>query len=110
MNEHLSQGCKVSVCEVLCLFLFVRNAHQRDNKAIRMGCVWHGRGCWGDGGRDMGTRNSQEDNLKDIDSFSTYFLSMEGVNILYSKGFGGCFNIAPFSGKSEITDLSDSQQ
>lgn len=89
------------------MFLFVRNAHQRDNKATGMGCVWHGRGCWGDGGRDMGTRNSQEENLKDIDLFSTYFLSLEGVNILYSEG---CFNIALFSGKSEIIDLSDSQQ
>ena len=58
----------------------------------------------------MGTRSSQEENLKDIDSFSMYFVSLEGVNILYSKGFEGWFNITPFSGKSEIIDLSDSQQ
>ena len=46
------------------MFWFVRNACQRDNKAIRLGRVWHSRGFWGDGGRDMGTRSSQEENLK----------------------------------------------
>ena len=50
----------------------------------------------------MGTRSSQEENLKGIDSFSTCFLSLEGMNILYSRDFEGWFNIARFSGKSEI--------
>lgn len=88
----------------------MRNARQRDNKAIRLGRVWHSRGFWGDGGRDMGTRSSQEENLKGIDSFSTCFLSLEGMNILYSRDVEGWFNIAPFFWKIRDIDPSDSQQ
>lgn len=46
--------------------------------------------------REMGTRNTGEGDLRDADLFSMYFLSLEGVNILYSKGFEGWFNIILF--------------
>lgn len=71
--------------------------------------MWHGRECWGDAWKEMGTRSAQEENWRDPVSFSTDFLSLEGVNIFYSKGFEGCFTVVPFSGKLEKINPSDSQ-
>lgn len=80
MYKHLSQGWKMSVCKLSTSLVLVRNACQRDSKAIRLGCVWHSRGFWGDGGRDMGTRSSQEENLKGNDSFILNMFSELGGN------------------------------
>lgn len=60
-------------------------------------------GRWGQGG-------AQKGNLRDTDSFSTYFLRLEGVNILYPEGFEGWLIIVHFPGKLKITEPSDSQQ
>lgn len=75
------------------MFLFVRKAHQRTIKPSGW-VVWHGRESWDNlgGWRETGTRSTQEENWSIADAFSTDLLNLEGVNILYSKGF----DIVPF--------------
>lgn len=58
----------------------------------------------------MGTGGCSEGKFERYDSFSTYFLRLEGVNILYPEGFEGWFSIVHFPGKLKITEPSDSQQ
>lgn len=93
MNEHLTQDGRC-LCELSALLVFVcEKSSPEDNKAIRLGCV-AGREYWdnGVGWRETGTRSTQKENWSITDAFSTYFLNLEGVNILYSKGF----DIVPF--------------
>lgn len=81
------------MCELSALLVFVcEKSSPEDNKANRLGHVWHGRECWDNGGRETGTRSTQKENWSITDAFSTRFLNLEGVNVLYSKGFG----IVPF--------------